>query len=160
MSSPVPSSTTLLEPRQPPRESRIGESASYYCQSRLLCFNAEAGVYTSRLCGTILSTADPISVVFGTTRRTAARIVYERIDHDAPLSWFGVPCVLVRVRLGLPVLGSPTPRPFSLLALLPLRRVKDTPPFLRLGTEFLYAHGASVRLTTSPPRGELIIPYP
>lgn len=68
--------------------------------------------------------------------------------------------MLVKVRIGLPVIESPTPRPFTLLALLPLRHVEDTPPFLRLGTEFLMTHRASVRLTTNPARGEMVIPYP
>jgi len=160
MSPPEPASTTLLRPRHPPRETRLGDGISYYCESRLLCFNTDTAAYTSRPFGTILSTADPVSVVFRPTRRTPAQVVCERIPHDAPLSWFGAPCVLVRVRIGLPVVGNPTPRPFSLLALLPLRRVRDTPPFLRLGTGFLVAHRATVRLTSSPARGELVIPYP
>ena len=53
---------------------RIGDGFSYYCESRLLCFNADSATYTSRLFGTILSTADPVSVVFGPTRWTRAQI--------------------------------------------------------------------------------------
>ena len=86
--------------------------------------------------------------------------VYEPVNFSAPLSWCGVACRLVRVRIGLPVAGSAAPRPFSLLALLPLGDVEDVPPFIRLGAEFLNVNRASVQLSSTPCEGQLVIPYP
>ena len=84
---------------------------------------------------------------------------YDVVNFSAPLSWCGVACRLVRVRIGLPVAGNPAPRPFKLLALLPLGEVPDVPPFIRLGAEFLQANRASVQLSSAPCAGQLVIPY-
>jgi hypothetical protein len=86
-------------------------------------------------------------------------IVYDPVAVSALPSWCGIPCRFVRLRIGLPIVGSSSTRPFRLLALLPLEEVNEVPPMLRLGAEFLLANRASVSLSTIPCQGQLVIPY-
>jgi hypothetical protein len=87
------------------------------------------------------------------------RIIIDALPVSAPPSWHGVPCQFVRLRIGLPVVGSSLPRPFHLLALLPLAQIEDVSPMLRLGAEFLHANRANVSLSAAPWEGRLVIPY-
>jgi hypothetical protein len=160
MSAPPAVSITRLEPWRPHTEALLTPTDCYYTPTLIFCFNPVTGVYTSARFGALLSTGDPYSVVFPLTQPQSLGIVCEDVEHTVPLSWCGVPCRLVRIRIGLPVVDSPSPRPFTLLALLPTEEVEDVPPILRLGAEFLTAHKASVRLFSAPCTGDLIIPYP
>ncbi len=63
-----------------------------------------------------------------------------------PTSWYGVPCDFVRVRMGLPVVGSPTPRSLWLIALQLAREVQHLPPFLRLGAQFFTEYNTTLSL--------------
>jgi hypothetical protein len=126
----------------------------------LLCYDWARNAVTSRECPALLSSGDPYSVVFPANLPRELAAIHDPVPFDAPLSWCGVPCRLVRVRIGLPILGSLVARPFKLLALLAEREVEDTPPLLRLGAEFLHANRASVQLSASPCEGRLVIPYP
>lgn len=155
MSSPVPSTTTLLRPWQPHVEACPCPTALYSCTARLLAHGPSG--FTSLLFEALLSPGDPVSVVLPFFSQGETRIVCEETPYQE-LSWFGVPARLIRVRLGLPVVGRSEPRPFTLLALLPLREVEDVPPLLRLGAEFLYSQRAEVHLSADPCEGRLIIP--
>lgn len=149
---------TELDAWVPHVEARLAETACFSCQTFLLCLDPIRGAITRVKVGALLSTADPFSVTFPLPRRRGVLAIADPVPHTGSLAWHGIPCQLVRIRIGLPVVGQPTLRPFRLLALLPTRPVRDVPPFLRLGAEFLHANNASVRLAVRPARGELIIP--
>jgi hypothetical protein len=112
---------------------------------------------TSRPFHALLASGEPYSVVLP-THEDEFTVIYEEEASAEPYIWWGVPCRFVRLYFGLRVLERPTPRPFTLRALLPLRDVEDTIPFIRLGAEFLYANQAGVELESVPWRGRLIIP--
>jgi hypothetical protein len=156
MSAPGTSTTTVLHGRAPHVEACPCPSRLFVTPVRLLA--VRAGTFLAHGVGAILSPGEPISVVFPLPRSTDVRIVTEAAPYPGDLLWNGVPARLILVRLGLPVLGSPQPRPFRLLALLPLQEVEGVPRLLRLGAEFLYSHRAEVHLSTSPCEGRLIIP--
>ena len=160
MSGPASASVVPLRPWEPPAESSPAYAVCYCCPARVLALDTDRGTITSFTVRALLSTGEPLSVVMPVSSRGRLSIITEAVDHGYPLSWHATPCQLVRVRIGLPVAGSPTPRPFKLLALLPLREVEDVAPFLRLGAEFLHANRVSVRLSSSPCEGRLEIPYP
>jgi hypothetical protein len=159
--SPAPAASIISLSRwQPHQEARPAPTGCYACVARLLCFDHDRNAFTSRNCRALLSPGDPYLVVFPVNLPPNLAAVYDVVNFSAPLSWCGIACRLVRVRIGLPVAGSQTPRPFQLLALLPLGQVEDVPPFIRLGAEFLHANRASVELSSSPCAGKLVIPYP
>jgi hypothetical protein len=107
----------------------------------------------------LLATSEPYSVVLPYRRSASISILYEPEDvYSGHHVWWGVRCRFVRIYIGLPVLEPPTPRPFVLRALLPLRDVEDTVPFLRLGCNFLTDYGARVELQSAPASGHLLIP--
>ncbi len=157
MSAPAAPSITWLRPWHPPEDACPAATGCYLCTTRLLCYNAIQGTITSVAVHALLSPADPFSVVFP-LNAPEFRPIIERIDYPYPLAWCGVRCGLARLRIGLPVVGSGPPRPFRLLALLPLRPIEDVPPFIRLGAEFLHANRASVQLSTAPCGGRIVIP--
>lgn len=156
MSAPGTRTTTMLHGRAPHVEACPCPSRLFTFRARLLGVRARRVL--SRELEAVLSPGDPISVVFPLPGRTDVRIVTEPVSYPTDLTWNGVPARLVQVRLGLPVLESPHPRPFRLLALLPLREMEGVPPLLRLGAEFLYSQRAEVRLSMSPCEGRLILP--
>ncbi len=158
MSAAGSASTTLLHPQRFPAAPTLPDAPLFSCMLRVLCQDRATSAITSRDVRAILSTGEGFSVAFRSNRRQL-HIFADQVSHDYPLSWLGIPCELVRLRIGLPVLGSATPRPFRLLALLPTRDVEDMPPCIRLGTEFLQATRASVQLSSSPCEGRLVIPY-
>jgi hypothetical protein len=158
MSQPAAASITPLGSWEVPGGDSPVRCPCYSSAVRLFCHYADRLGFTSPNVPALLSTGDPISVVFPLSRKRFIMIA-NRVAHRYPLAWCGVPCELARVRIGLPVLGSPIPRAFRLLALLPKRDVGDVPPLLRLGAEFLHANGASVQLSSSPCEGRLVIPY-
>lgn len=158
MSPPDGASVTLLQRWEPHPEAQPAPTGCYFCRVRVFGFHVARNVYTGLVCRAILSPGDPYSVLLPVHARHNIQVPSEVIPHSVPLSWHGVPCQLVRVRIGLPVVGDPGLRPFRLLALLPTSPVEDTPPLLRLGTEFLHANRATVRLFTHPTYGEIIIP--
>jgi hypothetical protein len=86
------------------------------------------------------------------------KIYIKEVPCNPLPTWFGVPCRFVQARMGLPILGSPVPRVFSLLALLPAREIEDMPPFLRLGAEFFATNDATLSLPWDKDSGELVIP--
>jgi hypothetical protein len=159
MSAPGSASITPLGRWEPHIEARASPTACYVCGIRVFCYNSQRNVYTSPACRALLSPGDPFSVVFPYRDPEGRTIVYEPVVVSAPPSWCGVPCRFVRLRIGLPVVGSSSPRPFRLLALLPLAEIEDIPPMLRLGAEFLHANRASVSLSTTPCEGQLVIPF-
>jgi hypothetical protein len=126
--------------------------------ARLQCYDLVRNTYTTENCRALFSPGEPFSVVLPMEHRDL-RPTAEPADWPHALAWYGVPCELIWIRIGLPVLGSAAPRPFKVLALLPTRDVDDAPPLLRLGAEFLQANQASVHLTSSPCEGRLVIPY-
>jgi hypothetical protein len=158
MSAPAVASTTLLRVQRFPTAATLPNAPVFACAMRVLFEDRVTKAITSRDVRAVLSTGDVLSVVFR-VNSNRLRACAGAVGHDYPLSWLGVPCELVRLWIGLPVLGSTTPRPFRLLALLPTRDVEDVPPCIRLGTEFLQANRASVELTSSPWQGQLVIPY-
>jgi len=159
MSAPAPGSTTLLEPWEPHPEARPFPTTGYRCPIRVFCRDTRRGAYTSRTFQALFSPGDPYSVVLPFRNKQGIRIITDPVVVSATPSWYGVPCQFVRLRIGLSVVASDSPRPFHLLALLPLREVEDVPPMIRLGAEFLHANGASVHLSTNPAQGQLVIPY-
>jgi hypothetical protein len=72
----------------------------------------------------------------------------------------GIPCRIGRVTLWLPVQDYPHPyREFSLLVLLPRADLKDAPPFIYLGTQFLLEYQARLMIDASALNpGRLMIP--
>jgi hypothetical protein len=158
MSASPSASVTPLSPWAAPGQEATLRAELPSCESAVFCVYKDRIAYTSIRVRALLSTADPISVVFPlNSEDLLARSDF--VDHPYPLSWHGIPCALMRVRIGLPVLGSPIPRPFKLLALLPIEDVEDVPPFIRLGAEFLQANRVTVQLSSSPCEGRLVIPY-
>ncbi len=158
MSAPPAPSVTSLSRWEPHEEARPTPTGCYACPAHLLCYDGNRRAFTRRTCRALLSPGDPYSVVFSLNAPAPVVALYEPVPFSAPLSWCGVECRLVRVRIGLPIEGSPAPRPFSLLALLPLRGMKDMPPLIRLGAEFLHANRTSVHLSSVPFAGQLVIP--
>lgn len=159
MSAPPAASIIALSRWQPHEEARPAPTGCYACMARLLCYDGDRNAFTSRDCRALLSPGDPFSVVFPVNLPPNLFAVYDMVNFSAPLSWCGVACRLVRVRIGLQVVGSPVPRSFQLLALLPLGEVEDVPPFIRLGAEFLHTNRAGVQLSSAPCMGQLVIPY-
>ena len=159
MSAPGSASVTPLACREPHIEARPFPTACYMCGIRLFCYNSQRMAYTSPTCRALLSPGDPFSVVFPYRAPEGSVILYDPVAVSAPPTWFGIPCRFVRLRIGLPIAGSSSPRPFRLLALLPLAEIEDVPPMLRLGAEFLHANRGSVSLSTTPCEGQLAIPY-
>jgi hypothetical protein len=158
--SPAAPTVTLLRPWQPHSEVFPFETACYQCDSQLLCFDDEKKAITSRTFRALFSPGDPVSIVLPSCNREGLRIIYEAIPTLSLIPWwYGVPCSLVRVRLGLFVVGSAVPRPFTLRALLPQRELDDVPPFLRLGAEFLHANNVNVQLSSRSCEGRLLIPF-
>ncbi len=76
---------------------------------------------------------------------------------DVP-PWFASACSIGRVEMHLPVqpsLGVPHWR-FSLLVLLPDKRLRRDPPIVLLGAQFLEEYRARARL--EPAGGKLLLP--
>lgn len=75
-------------------------------------------------------------------------------------TWLGVPCLIGRVTLWIPIQEIPGHfRSFSLLTLFPQQDVPDTPPFVQLGAQFLLEHRVQVFLDGSAVGGNrLVIP--
>ncbi len=157
--SEAAASVTTLSRWQPHHEARPAVTSCYVCMAKLLCYDVPRNAFTSRDCPALFSPGDPYSVVFPLNASRDLVGVYDSVSFSASLSWCGAPCRLVRLRFGLPILGSLAARPFQLLALLPHRNVEDVPPFIRLGAEFLHANRASVHLSSSPCEGRLVIPF-
>jgi hypothetical protein len=158
MSTPVSASITELSLWRPHEEVCPSPTGCFSCTVLLQCYDWTRSTYTSAKCRALLSPGEPFSVVLPMDREDLTPTA-EPVAWPHRLAWCGVPCGLIRVRVGLPVLGVTTPRPFQLLALLPARDLDDTPPFIRLGAEFVYANRASVELLTSPFEGRLVIPF-
>jgi hypothetical protein len=158
MSAPGTVSITTLEAWDLHPEARPFPTSCYRCLARVFCHDTRRQTLTSRTFGALFSPGDPYSVVLPYQEEEDVRIIADPVPVSAP-SWYGVPCQFVRLRIGLPIVGSSAPRPFRLLALLPLEEIEDVPPLLRLGAEFLHANHASVSLSTTPREGWLLIPY-
>jgi hypothetical protein len=75
-------------------------------------------------------------------------------------TWMGIPCRIGRVTLWLPVLENPGQyRSFSVLVLLPQQEVVDTPPYIRIGIQFLMEYQIQVVLEgDSSGSSRLLIP--
>jgi hypothetical protein len=76
-------------------------------------------------------------------------------------SWYGISCRMGRLALWLPVQETPGQyREFSLLALLPNKDLREAPPFIRLGTQFVLEHRIKVLVDGASPEipGRFIIP--
>lgn len=156
MTPPAPFTTTMLRCRTPHIEACPCPSRVFTFPMRVLTFRA--GSFSSSEFEAVFSPGDPISVAFSVPTRAALRVVAESVPFPSRLAWNGIPARLVQIRIGLPILGSLQPRPFRLLALLPLRRVEGVPHYLRLGAQFLHAYRAEARLSAEPCEGRLIIP--
>lgn len=155
------STTSILQQQMPPRETRFADTVEYHFKARLLCLNTDSSI-TSVNFNTLLSTGDPYSVVLPFYDEMGRRIIFEEISTSFTPTWFGAPCIVVKVWMGLYVVESPYPRPFTMLALLPLDPdsiPSDLPPLLRLGAHFLHSNNAEVILPFSKDQGRLIIPY-
>jgi len=159
MSPATPPTTTLLHAWPPPPEACPFPTVGYHFMGRIFCVHQDHRTFTSRNFTILLSTGDPYSVVLPYESEERLSIYAEdETGCEDTHYWWGVPCRFVRVRIGLPVLEQPFPRPFTLRALLPLRDVEDALPFVRLGGNFLYDNHARVELESVPPRGRLVIP--
>jgi hypothetical protein len=154
----TPPTVTALRRWVPPEGDCLTPTACFQCTVQVLCFDTRTRAFTSRSVRTLFSPSDPYSVVFPLRRVGPLRAFAELAPLAVVPTWFGSPCTPIYVRIGLPVVGQSIPRPFRLLALLPLQDVDDAPPLLRLGAEFLQATGANVELTANPCEGRLIIP--
>src|SRR5688572_25602803 len=124
--------TTVLRCRRPSREVCFADTVEYRLTARLICVRS-GGVITSRFFQTLLSTADHFSVAFPFHQHDLL-ILNEPVAVTYTPTWLGIPCRAVRLRLGLEVVESPHPRPFRLLALVPLDEdaiPDDMPPLLR-----------------------------
>ncbi len=152
----APPTTTLLRCRQPHVEVCPCPSRLFTVRVRLLATGGRR--FTSRGFEALLSPGDPISVVFPREDEADVHIVTESVPYPSDLSWNGARARLVQIRLGLPVLERPDPRPFRLRALLLLEEVEGVSSLLRIGAEFLHAYRAEVRLSADPCEGRLIIP--
>jgi len=157
MSSPIPPSTTALGLWQPYSEVHPIETRIFYCNVKLSCFDFHKLAVTNRPFTALISPGDAYSVLPPVRKPDPVKIYTEVVAGDPP-SWFGVPCNFIRVRLGIPVIGSPSPRLFWLLALLPSREIEEMPPFLRLGAEFFTTNNATITLPWDTANGALVIP--
>jgi hypothetical protein len=75
--------------------------------------------------------------------------------------WRGAACSFGRLTIWLPIEeDTSTHRNFSILALLPKHDVADVPPYIFLGTQFLFEYRAELLLgcSTETPTGRLVIP--
>jgi hypothetical protein len=77
--------------------------------------------------------------------------------------WRGIPCRIGRAQMWLPVQGALPLRPFSLLALFPMRGDPNALPYVYLGIQFLLEYRVRLLLdcssgTPAASAGQLIIP--
>src|SRR5882724_11062075 len=103
-------STTLLRREAPHQETRFADTCLYRCEVKLLCVR-QNNVLTSLDFGALLSTGHAYSVVLPFISEPKVRILCEEIYVPFIPTWFGIPCKVVKVGLGLAVLEDPRPRP-------------------------------------------------
>jgi hypothetical protein len=110
----------------------------------------------------MLATGEPYCVIPYSTRQHLDPVI-KPVPGSKGIAppWRGAPCSFGRLTIWLPIEDSMVAyRNFSVLALFPSEDVADIPPYIFLGTQFLFEHRAETFLGWSAgiPIGRLVIP--
>jgi hypothetical protein len=154
------STTTILKP------SRLAfptPTAHYICESWWTCYSTPSAAYHYReRIDSLLATEHALSVLPARVQQSLDLVITPVPGWRGQVpTWFGISCRIGRVSLWLPIREHAGHyREFSLLTLLPRADLKDAPPFILLGVQFLVEYRAGVLLdcATASNIGKLNIP--